>query len=65
MSQGMDLYVAHLYFLAVQAGFYSDTVECWIFVQRVAGLILSRVRSDDLFFTCYRETHYLRRRADR
>ena len=32
----------HLYCLAVQADFYSDAVECWRFVRRVAGSILSR-----------------------
>ena len=47
-------YITHLYCLAVQAGFYSDAVECWIFVGRVAGSILSRVRSEEFFFTCYR-----------
>ena len=35
-------YIAHLYCLAVQAGFYSNAVECWTFVRRVAGSILSR-----------------------
>ena len=35
-------YIAQLYCLAVQAGFYSDAVECWTFVRRVAGSILSR-----------------------
>ena len=42
-------YIAHLYCLAVQAGFYSDAVECWIFVRRVAGSILGRVRTEDIF----------------
>ena len=42
-------YTTHLYCLAVQAGFYSDAVECWIFVRRVAGSILGRVRSEDIF----------------
>ena len=32
-------YIAHLYCLVVQAGFYS---VCWTFVRRVAGSILSR-----------------------
>ena len=35
-------YNTHLYCHAVQAGFYSDVVECWTFVRRVAGSILSR-----------------------
>ena len=35
-------YSTHLYCLAVQAGFYRDAVECWTFVRRVAGSILSR-----------------------
>ena len=38
-----------LLLLAVHDGFYSDAVECWIFVQRVAGSILGRVRSEDIF----------------
>ena len=42
-------YIAHLYCLAVQAGFYSDAVECWIFVRRVAGSILGRVRTEYIF----------------
>ena len=33
----------------IKAGFYSDAVECWIFVRRVAGSILGRVRSEDIF----------------
>ena len=36
-------YIAYLYCLAVRAGFYSDTVECWIFVRKVAGSLLRRV----------------------
>ena len=28
MSQGIVRYIIHLYCLAVQAGFYSDVVEC-------------------------------------
>ena len=42
-------YITHLYCLAVQAGFYSDVVECRIFVRRVAGSILGRVRTEDIF----------------
>ena len=42
-------YIAHLYCLAIQASFYSDGVECWIFVRRVACSILSHVRSEDIF----------------
>ena len=34
-------YIAHLYCLVVRVGFYSDAVEFWIFVRRVAGSILS------------------------
>ena len=33
----------------IKAGFYSNAVECWIFVRRVAGSILGRVRSEDIF----------------
>ena len=40
------MYIAHLYCLAVQAGFRSDAVECWSFVWRVRGSILGRVRSE-------------------
>ena len=39
--------------LVVQAGFYSDAVECWIFVRSVTGSILGRVRSKYFFFVCY------------
>ena len=45
MSQHMrkgcssDRYIIHLYCLAVQAGFYSDAVECWPVTQT------ARVRS--------------------
>ena len=39
----------HLYCLAVQAGFYGDVVECWIFVWMVAGSILGQVRTEDIF----------------
>ena len=35
-------YIAHLYCLAIQAGFYSEAVERWTFVRRVAGSIYSR-----------------------
>ena len=41
-------YIRHLYCLVVQAGFYSNAVECWIFVWRVAGS-----RPKIFFFTCY------------
>ena len=35
-------YNTYLYCLAVQAGFYGDAVDCWIFVRRVAGSNLSQ-----------------------
>ena len=35
-------YIIHLYCLAVQAGFYSDEVECSTLNRRVPGLILTR-----------------------
>ena len=43
-------YNTHLYCLVVQAGFYSDAVECWTFVWRVAGSILSRGKRWLVFF---------------
>ena len=43
----------HLYCLEVQAGFYRDAVECWMFVRRVAGSILGQVRAEEFLFTCY------------
>ena len=42
-------YVAHLYCFAVQAGFYGDVVECLFHRQRVAGSIIGRVKTDDIF----------------
>ena len=42
-------YITHLYCLAVQAGFYSDAVERWSFVRRVAGSIIGLARTDDSF----------------
>ena len=38
-----------LSFKAVQAGFYSDAVECWILVGRVASSIFGRVRVEYIF----------------
>ena len=35
-------YLIHLYYLAVQAGFYSDVVECSTIDRRVPGSILGR-----------------------
>ena len=35
-------YIIHLYCLAVQAGFYSDVVECSTIDRRVPGSILGR-----------------------
>ena len=35
-------YLIHLYCLAVQAGFYSDVVECSTLDRRVPGSILGR-----------------------
>ena len=37
------------YCLVAQAGIYSDAVECWTFVRKVAGSILGRVRIKDIF----------------
>ena len=42
-------YIKRLYCLVVQAGFYKDAIACWIFVRRVAGSILGRVRSKYFF----------------
>ena len=39
MSQGIVRYIIHLYCLAVQAGFYSDVVECLTVDRRVPGSI--------------------------
>ena len=46
MSQGIGIYT-HLYGLAVQAGFYSDAVECLTATLKIPF----RVRSEDIFFT--------------
>ena len=35
-------YIIHLYCLAVQAGFYSDVVECSTIDRKVSGSILGR-----------------------
>ena len=52
-----------------QASFYSDVVECWNFLRRVAGSILSRgkrwlalfhllhYRTTELWWTCYIHEH--------
>ena len=37
-------YIAHLYCLAVQAGFYGDVGECLLHMRRVAGSIISRLK---------------------
>ena len=47
MSLGLGIYNI---LVVVQAGFYSSGVECWICMQRVAGLILGWVRSEEIFF---------------
>ena len=38
-----------LYRVAVKAVFFSDAVECWMFVRRVTASIFSRVRTEDIF----------------
>ena len=38
-------------------GFYSDAVECWIFVRRVASSILGRVRTEDSFLRLLHLAH--------
>ena len=43
-------YNTHLYCLAVQAGFYSNAVQCWVFVRRVAGSILNWDKRCSAFF---------------
>ena len=44
-------YIAHLYCLAVQAGFYSDVVECWLSTQE--NLVRSPSGQKEFFFACY------------
>ena len=41
------MYMAHLHCLAVQAGFYSEVVECLLHMRRVACSF--RVRAEDIF----------------
>ena len=59
-----DRYMIHLYCLAVQAGFYSDAVDCWPVTQAVrvrspAAALVIRIFSPVTFvvvtnfFTCY------------
>ena len=45
-------YIAHLYCLAVQAGFYSDVVECSLSTRE--NLVRSPSGKKDFFFACYR-----------
>ena len=40
MSQGLVRFIIHLYCLAVQAGFYSDVIECSPQDRKVPGSIL-------------------------
>ena len=40
MPQGKGRYIIHLYCLAVQAGFYSDVVECSSIDRKVLSSIL-------------------------
>ena len=42
MSQALARHIIHLYCLTVQAGFYSDVVECWTLDQNVPGSIPSQ-----------------------
>ena len=46
-------YITHLYCLAVQAGFYSDAVKCWIFVRGGEGgsWVRSSARSGPKIFS--------------
>ena len=44
-------YIAHLYCLAVQAGFYSDVVECSLSTRE--NLVRSPLGKKDFFFACY------------
>ena len=46
-------YIAHLYCLVVQAGFYSDMVKCLLHMRRVAGSILTRGNDNWNFVNCY------------
>ena len=38
---GVYRYKTHLFCLAIQVGLYGDEVECWIFLRKVVGSILS------------------------
>ena len=56
MEGGICGYVSHnthLFCLAVQAGFYSNVVECWLRMLKVPGSILGRGKRCLAFFTCY------------
>ena len=44
-------YIAHLNFLAVQAGFYSDVVECSLSTRE--NLVRSPSGKKEFFFACY------------
>ena len=44
-------YIAHLYCLAVQAGFYSDVVECSLSTRE--NLVRSPSGKKEFFFACY------------
>ena len=46
-------YNTHLFCLAVEAGFSSDVVECWLRMLKVPGSILGRGKRCLSFFTCY------------
>ena len=46
----VNRYNTHLYCLAVQAGFYSDLVECWLRMLAVPGSILDRGKRCLAFF---------------
>ena len=45
------IHVAHLYCLAVQAGFYSDVVECLLSTRE--NLLRSPSGKKEIFFACY------------
>ena len=53
MSQGIGIQHTYTVLHTVQAGFYSNTAVCWIFVQSVLTSILDQVGTEDIFFSCY------------
>ena len=41
--------LSHICCFAVQTGFYSDAVECWICIKEFVGSIAGRVRSEEFY----------------